>query len=278
MLTRRSLSALWRAPNRMAFIRRLFGGGEPENSSRRRSLEIANTVFYAIGDVHGCLDLLLAIEAQIDKDSAELGQPAAIILLGDIVDKGPNSAQVIDHILERQSTDRSYYCLAGNHEEAALDFLQTGTARSWWLQNGGLETLASYGIPREQIRRGKKPLEAVRTFVPVEHIEFLMGLPIAIASDQYFFSHAGADPARSLIDQLGRDLQWFRDGMTTSYQEFGKTVVHGHSVVPSASVQPRRINLDTGAFATGRLTAARLMHGQPPIIFEAVRSRSAARP
>jgi serine/threonine protein phosphatase 1 len=255
----------------MSFLNRVFElAVRPRESIRRARLSIDAPLLYAIGDVHGRLDLLTEMEALVANDMRAIDRPATIVLLGDVVDRGPNSAQVIDHILERQIWDGQYYCLAGNHEVAMLEFVRFGQGDAW-LQNGGQETLMSYGVPPSQLTTAAKARRAVQACIPAEHLDFLTGLPIAISTGSLFLCHAGAVPGRSLQEQADDHLMWYRDSMRAQYQEYDEIVVHGHDIVAEPIVMPHRVNLDTGAFATGRLSAARFIPGQPPLTFTAER-------
>src|SRR5690606_33444080 len=134
-----------------------------------------------------------------------------------------------------------------------LDFLQGNDLNSRWLQHGGRETLASYGISADQVDAPRRNRLLAEAYIPSEHLELLETLPIALETSAYFFAHAGARPGVPLAMQSDDDLLWFKDGMQARYEEFEKVVVHGHDALARAHVGTRRINVDTGAFATGCL-------------------------
>ncbi|MEQ1771110.1 MAG: metallophosphoesterase family protein [Devosia sp.] len=228
-------------------------------------LETEPAVTYAVGDVHGCLDQLRALETLIVADAAGIDGEKLIVMLGDYVDRGPASAQVIDHLLAPPPEGFIRICLGGNHEAAMLAFLSGEDADGDWLGFGSEATLASYGMglneftgSATEIRRAALPL------VPAEHREFLMAQPVLVETPHHIFAHAGVRPGVALEAQTDEDLLWFRDGFAADYGEFGKVVVHGHTPLREPFVSAHRIDVDTMAFATGRLTAVRLMAGKAP--------------
>jgi serine/threonine protein phosphatase 1 len=214
---------------------------------------------YAIGDVHGRLDLL---DRLIDRIGAELSssqaEHALVVTLGDYVDRGPKSAGVLDRL-----TDGCFPCahvaLRGNHEEILLSFLDDAAVLERWRRQGAVETLISYGVPVGEVMRGRG-LEQARTALlaalPESHMAFLKGLGTSLTVERYFFCHAGVRPGVPLDRQSARDLAWIRDEFLSSTADFGKVVVHGHTPVPKADIRPNRINVDTGAFLTGTLSCA----------------------
>jgi serine/threonine protein phosphatase 1 len=229
----------------------------------RLSLQPGPSVAYAIGDVHGRLDLLRQLEAAIVADAAGRSSEKALVMLGDYVDRGPESAGVIDHLLSPPPAGFTRYCLAGNHDLAMKAFL-TDPARNWdWLDLGGDATLASYDIPppRQPDRQLKHALAA---HIPYEHQAFLNGLAIALETPQWIFVHAGLRPGASLKAQTDADLVSFRDGFAATYEDVGKIVVHGHSASTEPKLSKFRVGIDTGAYATGRLSAVRLESGKDP--------------
>jgi serine/threonine protein phosphatase 1 len=221
-------------------------------------------VVFAIGDMHGRADLLgLLLEAIFADEAFGQGRRCTIVGLGDYIDRGSNSAKVLDALIAlRGRSEVACRFLRGNHEQSLLDFLQEPAIGRWWSEIGGRETLASYGV---QAPAGQAELEAwVRTRdelaerLPPEHLEFMKGLELSAAIGDYFFVHAGARPGVALEDQVERDLIWIRDAFLSDARAFDKVVVHGHSVTRQAHLDHRRIGIDTAAFMTDVLTAVRL--------------------
>jgi serine/threonine protein phosphatase 1 len=212
---------------------------------------------YVIGDIHGRSDLLDKIIAEISRD-LDVRPPAGAlaVTLGDYIDRGPDSRGVLDR-LTRQAFPTRHVALKGNHEELFQSFLINPAVGAQWRHLGGLETLHSYGVAVGQLMRGKgfeEASAALRSAVPEEHLGFLAALKLSVSVSGYFFCHAGVRPGIPLERQQARDLLWIRDEFLNSKSNFGKIVVHGHSPVEQPEILPNRINLDTGAFATGRLT------------------------
>lgn len=214
---------------------------------------------YAIGDVHGCLDELDNLLAQIDADDARR-EPAAtsLVFLGDLVDRGPASAQVVDRV-RRLATERANVrCLLGNHEEVFLQAIE-GEERALRLfcRIGGRETALSYGMAPQAYDRADYPelATALRQLVPPSHRAFLAGLEDMVVIGGYAFVHAGINPDRSVDDQRTADLRWIRDSFLDHGRPLEKLVVHGHTIADEIEHRPHRIGIDTGAFTTGRLTA-----------------------
>lgn len=225
---------------------------------RRLSFEKWPAALYAIGDVHGCLLELLDIESQIVADSARYEGEKWIVMLGDYVDRGPQSAQVIDHLLQPSPAGFRRFCLVGNHETMMLEFLD-GLLDLAWLDQGGLETLQSYGArftdPAELAEAGP---EATWPRIPVAHIRFLRELPICLTLPGWVFVHAGIRPGVTLEEQTDEDLVWIREPFLSAPLPGGLRVVHGHTPAREPIITPHRVCLDTQCFLTGRLTAARI--------------------
>jgi serine/threonine protein phosphatase 1 len=222
-------------------------------------------VGYAVGDIHGRADLLAqmmaALEARAARDAGPAGPPV-VIFLGDYVDRGPASAGVIDLLLSGRPTGFERRYLKGNHEETMLAFMDDPMSNRAWMMQGGVETLLSYGVtPPNPVGANEAEWldsgEALRVAVPQAHLDFLNGLERFVAFGDYAFVHAGIDPARTLEDQTDEDLYWARDRFIASKRRFSHRVVHGHTPVDRPYSDERRIAVDTGAYASGILTAAR---------------------
>jgi serine/threonine protein phosphatase 1 len=223
---------------------------------RRPSLS-AELRIYAIGDIHGRLDLLNELLARISSDIAL--RPTArplYVFLGDYIDRGSASRETIDRLIEHGKTHESVF-LKGNHELIAIKCLSDRGLFDQWLRLGGLETLVSYGVPAETLANGKQIAELQSAFhgaLPQAHFRFFRDLKNSFECGDYFFAHAGVKPNVELSRQKENDLLWIRGEFLTSKDDFGKIVVHGHTPTREIEVGPNRINIDTGAFATGRLS------------------------
>jgi serine/threonine protein phosphatase 1 len=215
---------------------------------------------YAIGDVHGRLDLLDRLLAMVDADDAARGPGCEVVLifLGDLVDRGPGSAQVVERLrtlaVERPTTR----FLKGNHEELFLAALAgDGQAMRTFRRVGGEATLVSYGLAAEVVAAsGDDELVGLALdAVPAADIAFLDGFEDGVIVGDYGFVHAGVRPGRAFADQHPDDLRWIRGGFLDHRGPFGKRIVHGHTIVPDIEVRPHRIGIDTGAYRSGRLSA-----------------------
>ena len=216
----------------------------------------AGTRVYAIGDIHGCLDELDALLASIADDVRAHPGEVSLVFVGDLVDRGPSSAGVIDRLMKPISFATHGHVLMGNHEEAMLGVYDgTGDVRAW-LGYGGLQTLESYGIDRaEHFARGFDPVERMRGAIPRAHIDFLRGLPDRVQIGDYLFVHAGIRPGVAIEAQQPADLRWIRAEFLSSEADHGVTVVHGHTIAPTPQSLANRVGIDTGCYAGGPLTA-----------------------
>jgi serine/threonine protein phosphatase 1 len=215
------------------------------------------TRIYAIGDIHGRLDLLDSVLARIDTDMRVHSVSNAIcIFLGDYIDRGPDSKRVLDRLVNYGRTQPTV-CLMGNHEAFLREFLKNPDVLLNWRHCGGLETLLSYGLApmsEADARDRRKLASEFDRILPSDHREFLSGLKQYFICGDFFFVHAGVRPGICLSKQSEDDLLWIREDFLLSEDHFGKVVVHGHTPVLEPDVRPNRINIDTGAYATGRLT------------------------
>jgi serine/threonine protein phosphatase 1 len=193
-------------------------------------------------------------------------------LLGDYIDRGPDSPEVLESLIAlRGRPDLAIRLLKGNHEQAMLDFLQEPSRGSQWFAFGGLETLLSYGVwppaPAEGSMGLLRVRDDLRARLPPAHLRLLAGLELIITVGDYAFVHAGVRPGRPLEAQDETDLIWIREPFLGHREPFGKTIVHGHTWTgPEPQLMTNRIGLDTGAFATGVLTAARIEDGEFEIL------------
>jgi serine/threonine protein phosphatase 1 len=194
---------------------------------------------------------------------------ALTVTLGDYIDRGPNSRGVLECLVHNPFPTQ-YVPLKGNHEELLEGFLEDPSIGSRWRRLGGLETLHSYGVPVSPLMLGKgyeEAAELLRSAIPEEHLQFVSSLKSSASSRCFFLCHAGVRPGIPLERQSAEDLLWIRDEFLTSKMDFGKRVVHGHTPVDWPEVLPNRINIDTGAYATGRLTCLILEGEQHRFLF-----------
>jgi serine/threonine protein phosphatase 1 len=212
---------------------------------------------YAIGDIHGRADLLAELFVRIDDDLKARPITGSIqVFLGDYIDRGPSSRQVIDLLIERRRQSNVLF-LEGNHEACALRFLRDPTVLPAWQSIGGVNTLLSYGVlptrgddPESQ----RRVCTALHQAMPDSHRRFIGGLVLSFACGDFFFVHAGVRPGVPLQRQSQRDLLWIRDDFLLHEEDFGMVVVHGHTPIYKPEIRSNRINIDTGAYATGQLT------------------------
>lgn len=228
----------------------------------RLRLDLRDTVVYAIGDVHGCLDELLALEQVVARDAGQFPGRKLVVMIGDYVDRGPASAQVLDHLVAPPLPGFERICLCGNHEMAMLDYLEGRIGLAGWLAMGGEQTLLSYGIDHERLRavyRSDRQIDdVIRAAIPAAHVAFLRALPIMVETPGFLFVHAGIRPELPLDRQSDRDLVFIREDFYKAAHLLTRYVVHGHTPVAEARREGMRVDIDTGAFFSGRLTALRL--------------------
>lgn len=247
----------------------------PAPRRRRRRVEVDaepahlpdGQLVYAIGDIHGRADLLEQLLDRITVDAAGHAGPASLILLGDYVDRGEQSREVIDLCLDRVSTwPGEVVFLKGNHEDALLSFLDNPADGDAWLGYGGLATLMSYGVgavrehmPPEELTRAGEDFAAA---LPAAHLKFLADLQLSHRIGDYFFCHAGMDPLTVPERQVPHVLMWGTGQEDLDMSAQPLTVIHGHYVHSEPVQQPKRISIDTGAYFSGRLTAVKLAPGE----------------
>jgi serine/threonine protein phosphatase 1 len=224
---------------------------------------------YAVGDIHGRLDLLDELLSRIEADiSARPTHRPIHVFLGDYIDRGTSSRETIDRLIDLRGT-RECVFLKGNHELIALKCLSDRNLFDQWMRLGGVETLISYGVAPGQPPSGKPIVELQAAFhhaLPQPHFRFFRDLQSSFSCGDFFFAHAGVRPNVELSHQKESDLLWIRDEFLTSSEDLGKIVVHGHTPTLEVEVGANRINIDTGAFATGRLTCLVIEGGSLSLI------------
>lgn len=213
---------------------------------------------YAIGDVHGRIDLLDALLAKIEADSARRPRgEVLVLLLGDLIDRGPDSAAVVRRAMRPLGWGR-LQSLKGNHEAAMLDALDGDRKMlSIWLRNGGDAALRSWGFDAALLDEADvgKIADALHQAIPAAERAFIARCPLSLRIGDYFFVHAGIRPGVRLEQQSDQDMLWIREEFLDSSRNHGAVVVHGHSIAETVEALPNRIGIDTGAYASGRLTA-----------------------
>lgn len=225
---------------------------------------------YAIGDVHGRYDLLQLLIERIGEHSRGLPPVRSlyIVLIGDLVDRGPQSAEVLAMLYDLQRRNSDVIVLLGNHEEAMIQALDGDIdVLRRWLKVGGDATLASFGIgPIQRDQDAHDYLGIVRRAVPKAWMTWLRHLPLSVRSGDYYFVHAGVRPGIALDRQVRDDLLWIRNDFLQDERDFGAIVVHGHSITADVDIRSNRICIDTGAYRTGVLSAIYLEEGRQDIL------------
>jgi serine/threonine protein phosphatase 1 len=243
-------------------IRRFFTAPSSRPTRPRLDSAVWPAVVYAIGDVHGHLDLLRQLEAKIAADAKDIEGEKWLVTLGDYIDRGPDSSGVIAHVMGPAPEGFKRIALVGNHEQIMLDCLAVPDIDSPWVRYGGVETLASYGMSVEDVTH------TLRDRLPQAHLKFMAELPLCLTLPGYFFVHAGIRPGIALQKQAETDLIWIRGEFLEAERDGPPVVVHGHTPTPEPQVTPFRIGIDTGAFKTGILTAVKLQEGKAPVILQ----------
>lgn len=214
---------------------------------------------YAVGDIHGRLDLLDEMLSMIEADIAE--RPKAknvIVFLGDLIDRGPQSAEVVERLRLYSSGDARTVFLMGNHEEVMLRVLDgDGALLRDWLKFGGAECVRSYGIDPAELDSmdPHRAVDRLKSAIPQEHVDFVRSFADTLSFGSYVFVHAGIRPGVPLADQAQKDLRWIRSPFLDDPRDHGFIVVHGHTISPQIDECGNRIGLDTGAYQSGVLTA-----------------------
>ncbi|HEY6336091.1 MAG TPA: metallophosphoesterase family protein [Alphaproteobacteria bacterium] len=239
-------------------IRRLI---DPRRHEIQHLAEVPpDTRIYAVGDIHGRADLLERLHAQIAADArASSAARKRIVYLGDYVDRGMQSRQVVDLLLEGPLEGFEAVHLKGNHEEFLLRFLEDAMIGPGWFVNGGEATLYSYGVRAPELSANLGRLEHMhrqfRELLPATHLRFFRNLARLHVEGGYLFVHAGIRPGIAPEAQRDDDILWIREVFLNDGRDHGKIVVHGHTINDEPQVRHNRIGIDTGAYATGVLTA-----------------------
>ena len=249
----------------------LLGSDATASPRRRVALEHWPAAVYAIGDVHGCLTQLRLLHDKILTDAATITGDKLIVCCGDYVDRGPDAAGVLDFLSEPLPSGFTRICLEGNHEAMMLDHIANPASGSDWFRLGGMQTLQSYGLDIQDYVTASPQarLALLQTHLPDQHLAFLRGLPLVLTLPGYIFVHAGIRPGIALERQSETDLLWIRDEFFDAADRIDGVVVHGHTPSIEPVSTAHRICVDTGAFATGTLTAARIVAGAPPVFIQA---------
>jgi serine/threonine protein phosphatase 1 len=236
-------------------VRSIFSWGRRAEEPATRSSVPPGHFVAAVGDVHGRLDLLETLWQQIDAASRlSAARRRTLIFLGDYVDRGLQSAQTIDRLLEGFPGFETIF-LKGNHDETLLQFLVDPTIGEAWRNFGGLETLRSYGVVHTPAKNWSDTRSEFAAAIPKSHVDFLKNLKLHVSVGDYLFVHAGIKPRVAMEEQREFDLLWIREEFLESDVNFGKIVVHGHTPTESPDIRANRIGIDTGAYVTGHLTA-----------------------
>lgn len=242
----------------------------PADRTRLLPLTLAEGPVYAVGDLHGCRSLLQGLEALIEADAAQFAGRPRIVLLGDMVDRGPDTAGLIDDLL-RPLSWATRLAVRGNHEEMMLAFLENPARNGDWLDQGGYETLRSFGLvldPNAPLALPRRRLQQMlAAHLPEQHLAWLRDLPAGFVlghgGQDWVLAHAGCDPDRSLDDQPPSALVW---GDRRPGPQAAVRLVHGHLIQTSVQISGTCIGIDTGAYKTGILTALRLAEGAVPYV------------
>lgn len=219
-----------------------------------------------VGDIHGRLDLLEELLHLLEQDVSKRGKlKIAIVFLGDLIDRGPASAGVVERLRSYSPPFAEPLFLMGNHEEVLLRVL-AGDAEllKQWLKFGGAECLRSYGGDLLLLGRMQpdQAIAYVRRLVPKTHVRFLRSFADTISFGRYLFVHAGVRPGTPLREQLQTDLRWIREPFLEDERDHGSVVVHGHTISETVDLRANRIGIDTGAYRTGVLTALAIERGE----------------
>jgi serine/threonine protein phosphatase 1 len=224
---------------------------------------------YAIGDIHGRLDLLEQVHREIDADKSQFASTRVTeVYLGDYIDRGPDSAGVVSCLIERERRTEAIF-VRGNHEQIMLDFVEGKDCLEGWRTFGGVPTLLSYRVEPDLFSRDtpeQDVRDALIARLPADHQQFYATTARYCDAKPYLFVHAGIRPSVRLEVQTLTDLLTIRAEFLDFRGDFGRVVVHGHTPVEKPDLRPNRINIDTGAFATHQLTCLRIDRNGPQVL------------
>lgn len=250
-----------------ASLRQMFGS-HPEPA---RTAVPHGRRYYAVGDVHGRRDLFEAMIAAIEDDDRATGKArTTVVLLGDLVDRGPDSAGVVERALQWQS-EREVVLLAGNHEEMFLDGFEDEGVLRHFLRHGGRQTILSYGLPRDRYDAATLPelQRLMAQIVPQAHRDFLGSARDYLEAGDYLFVHAGIVPDVPLDQQQSHHFRWIREPFLDHAAPHERMIVHGHTITEDVDLRPNRLGIDTGAYRSGRLTAL-VLEGEGRRLIQAI--------
>jgi len=239
-----------------SFVKKWLGGTELKAAPVRPSIPAGQRLF-CIGDIHGRLDLLQELHRKVEDDARDYDGHKTLVYLGDYIDRGEHSKEVIDLLLASPLAGFKTVFLMGNHEQTLLDFLLHPRDVASWLTYGGRATLQSYGVAvfREFVSGDIDVLrDEFEAKLPQSHLEFYRSCEMTYVVGAYCFVHAGIRPGIALGEQRDQDLLWIRGDFIDSGVIHEHIVVHGHSITPEVEWLPNRIGIDTGAFQSGVLT------------------------
>lgn len=225
----------------------------------------------AIGDIHGCYDLLQKLVEEIDDTIlTKTDKAVTFIFIGDYGDRGLNTPDVFDYLIALSKQAKCIF-IRGNHDQTLLDFIKDPAVGEQWFTYGGRETLGAYGVGLTKLTGGQHDWQDIhRTFTdnfPLSHLNFLKETTYQYEAGDYMFVHAGVNPKRSLKKQRPHELMWIREPFLNHNKKFKKFIIHGHTPNEGPDIQQYRLGIDTGAYATGVLTAVALENAQRRFIY-----------
>ncbi len=260
----------------MGLFYRLFSSKTAKSmeQSRRARIDLSAqnyAAIYALSDIHGCHDELIEAERRIVADAAKIPGRKLLMFLGDYVDRGPRSSDVLQHLCDPPPAGFDRYSLLGNHDDVFLKFLDDPRGNSDWLEYGSGPTLASYGVDmdyllREEGRSVEDLGETARRAIPAAHVKLLRSLPVAVTVGSIIFVHAGIQPNIALVGQTDDDLIWIREPFLSQGPQLPVLVVHGHTPSSRPTFGSGRIGIDTAVSMGGTLTVLKIADGQPTIL------------
>jgi serine/threonine protein phosphatase 1 len=225
---------------------------------------------YAIGDVHGCFDLMMRLLGQIEEDVSKRSEKSTfIVFLGDLIDRGAHSRHVVEHLIAAAPDFARIIFIKGNHEDSLVRGL-TGEPNLLkpWLEHGGYACAASYGVPQHVLAGQTDEIieHTLVSAIPSAHVRFLDSFVDSVVFGDYLMVHAGVRPGIELDAQRPRDMRWIRQEFLESREDFGKRVVHGHSVTEEVDFRANRIGVDTGAYLGNALSCIRIENEEVEVI------------